>query len=552
MRHIRRGGEETVHIMMNSLYDIISYFSQIIVYGVGNYAEIIYPMLKKSGLKDKVYAFAVTSVNAGDREDLDGIPVRLISEIPQYKTKDCAVLTAVSKVYEDEIVQLLQKLKFDYVIKLTDYIKQDEELIQIFRKQTDVQFAKSLADIYAWEMISSIQELNGEREKISSFALQKKENADRNTIVFISGRLNPRSKKIIGALVRKKYNVIVLEYGFCNVLIRSEIMLYQVSFMHCKDVLEVFVRAMQYNPLVYYCEPIWGDSSGPEIMIRHKSLFGKIVFAAYDVLNDGYVQVPDEKKRIERYCMENADGVVWRWFSKEYLEEKKGFAYKGKSIQFLDYCGGYDVSQYDSPDDRLKICFVLGEIHIFLDKERLKNDGIYVEHARIDTILDKIGNRNDCIFHIFAGCCSNSDRDRLNQLEKQYQNFKVFYGMKHRDLIERISEYDYGCLFSTGGQAIPEMESVDNEYYGSTFQNGVLNKYFDYLDAGIPVIATAHKKFCDYLEQFGVLVRMDITTLDIEFLKRNKVAYKENVRRAKPGLLMDNQIPRLIDFFKGL
>lgn len=542
-----------MHIMMNGLYDVISRFPQIIVYGAGNYADIIYPMLKKAGLKDKIYALAVTSLNVGDKEDLDGIPVQPISEISQYRTKDCVVLTAVSKAYEDEIVQILQNLHFDYVIKMTDYIKQEEELIEIFRKQTDVQFAESLAELYAWEMINSIQDMGGERERISSLALQKKaENTDRNTIVFVSGYLNPRSEKIIRALVRKKYKVIVLEYGLCNVLVRSEIMSHQVSFIHCRDVLEVFGRAVQYNPLLYYCEPVWSDSSGPEIMIKHKSLFGKIVFAAYDVLNDGYVQVPDEKKRIERYCMENADGVVWRWFSKEYLEEKKGFAYKGKSIQFLDYCGGYDVSQYGSSDDRLKICLVLGEIHIFLDKERLKNDGIYVEHARIDTILDKIGNRTDCIFHIFAGRCSNGDRDKLNQLEKQYQNFKVFYGVEHRDLIERITEYDYGCLLSTGGKAIPETESVDNEYYGSTFQNGVLNKYFDYLDAGIPVIATAHKKFCDYLDQFGVLVKMDITTLDIEYLKRNKIAYKENVRAAKTELLMDNQIQRLIDFFESL
>lgn len=100
-------------------------------------------------------------------------------------------------------------------------------------------------------------------------------------------------------------------------------------------------------------------------MIRHKKLFGKIVFAAYDLMNDGYVQVSEKDNLKERYCLENADGIVWRWFSKEYLEEKKGFVYKGKSIQLLDYCKGFNIDGKRRPDDKLKLCFVTGEYMSF-------------------------------------------------------------------------------------------------------------------------------------------------------------------------------------------
>lgn len=540
-----------MHILMSSLYRIINQFPQILIYGTGYYASLVYPLLRNAGLKNRISSFVVS--NLSEKDDVDGIPVRAVSEISAFQIENCAVLAAVSKGYEDEIVQVLKDFGSTQIIKLTDYIIQDDDLIEILRNQSDEQFLETVVEEYVWNNISSMQEFEEKRKKLRNYIAQKnRETIDKNTIVFISGHLNPRSEKIIVALTKKKYNINVLEYGFHNELVRTEIMSHNINFIQCRDIMEVFCRAIQYHPLVYYYEPVWGDCCGSEIMIRHRSLFGRIVFAAYDVLNDGYVQITDKQKLTERYCLENADGVVWRWYSKEFLEEKKGFIYKGKSIQFLDYCGGYETGQYDDSDKKLKICFVVWGIHDFLDKTIYKNEGNYAELARIDTILDKIGDRRDCLFHIFIGQCNDNDREKLNLLEKQHPNFKVFYGTKHNDLIVRISEYDYGCLLSTGGREIPEMESIDNVSFGSMFQNGILNKYFDYLDAGIPVIATGHKKFCDYLDRFGVLVKMDVSTLDVDYLKKNKMFYRKNVEKARAELLMDNQIQRLTDFFESL
>lgn len=540
-----------MHIMMNSLYSMINQFPQILIYGTGHFAHEVYPLLRNVGLKNKISSFVVS--NLSEKYDVDGIPVRAISEISTLQIENCAVLVAVSKEYEDEIVRVLKDLGSTQIIKLTDYIIQSDDLNEMLRNQSDKQFVETLLEEYEWNNVNSMKELEEKVKELRNYIAQKKEeNIDKNTIVFISGHLNPRSEKIIVALAQKNYNINVLEYGLRNELIRSEIMSLNINFIQCRDIMEVFCRAIQYNPLVYYYEPVWEDSSGPEIMIRHSNLFGRIVFAAYDVLNDGYVQISDKQKLMERYCLENADGVVWRWFSKEFLEEKKGFVYKGKSIQFLDYCGVYEKGQYDDSDKKLKICFVLWGINNFLDKTILKNEGNYAELARIDTILDKIGDRKDCLFHVFLGQCNDNDREKLSLLEKQYPNFKVIYGTKHSDLIVRLSEYDYGCLLRTGGRDIPEMESIDNEYFGSAFQNGIVNKFFDYLDAGIPVIATSHKKFCDYLDKFGVLVKMDVTTLDVDYLKNNKTFYRKNVEMARTELLMDNQIQRLINFFESL
>ena len=44
-----------MHLLMNDLYQELSKFSRIIIYGAGNYAKLIYPILKKAGLTNKNY-----------------------------------------------------------------------------------------------------------------------------------------------------------------------------------------------------------------------------------------------------------------------------------------------------------------------------------------------------------------------------------------------------------------------------------------------------------------------------------------------------------------
>ena len=540
-----------MYIFKSKLYNEIIHFTQILIYGAGCYANMAYEFLKSAGLKELIDSFVVTELK--EYREIDGIPVRCIDDIAFDDNEEMAVFIAVSCVYEKEIVQLLQEKRCLHMLKFGDYMV-NGDFIEQLRTQSDEQFKDSIIDEYIWGGRSdSVFEFEKKREEIENYISQRRRDCiDWNTIVFISGYMNPRSEKIIGALVKKKYHVIVLGYEGCNELVIKEIKGHNIAFFHCTDIPDVFCKAIQYNPLVYYYEPAWGDCSGPEIMIRHRNLFGKIVFASYDVLNDGYVQIPEKDKLMERYCLENADGIVWRWFSKEFLAKEKGFEYQGKSIQFLDYCKGFELDKKAKTDDILKICFVQGGVYELLDENLLKNDGTYIEAARIDTILKRIGNIDGCIFHMFVGFCNASDKDRLGELESEYSNFKVYYGTVYSDLIVKISEYDYGCLLMTGGRDIPELESINNTIYGSNYINSEANRFFDYLDAGIPIIATRPKKQCEYFDNLGVLVKMNISNIDIDYLKQNRALYKKNVERAKPEVLIDNQITRLINFFKGL
>ena len=59
---------------------------------------------------------------------------------------------------------------------------------------------------------------------------RNKDGMNRNTIVLISGDMKPRIAKIIKALVKKNYDLVVLEYAYRNENIIKEIMTYDITF----------------------------------------------------------------------------------------------------------------------------------------------------------------------------------------------------------------------------------------------------------------------------------------------------------------------------------
>ena len=131
-------------------------------------------------------------------------------------------------------------------------------------------------------------------------------------------------------------------------------------------------------------------------------------------------------------------------------------------------------------------------------------------------------------------------------------NFKVIYGTKHDELIEKISAYDYGCFLFDGEDEIPNTLTVDNKYYGSQYINAVSNRYFDYIDAEIPLIGTRPLKLCHFFDKYGVIVKMNLTDLNIGYLLQNKVEYKKRVKKAKEELLVGKRISTLINFFNNI
>lgn len=529
-----------------SLCKDLNEYESIVVYGTGKFAQEIYPHLLEHGLREKILCFTQTEEN--EINQLDGIPVISIKKL-NCKKNSCVILVAVSKLYENEIKKILKKYNYTYMIFLTDYIINDGHNEEVFSKFTN--FEKYCEAIAMWYLKTHKEYLD--KDVIMQRLLKRGNSGDKdeNLIVMICGHISVRSNKIMNALINKGYRLVILDH--CLLKHSWCIQSYervQALVYRCECLEELLYHALQFNPLVFFFEPRWADCSWAQIMIRQKHFFGKVVLSLYDVANDGLFIQQQTRLDTEKYALENADGVVWRWFSKDYLK-KKGFCYKGKSIQFLDYCSYKDtaLSYSEISSNVLKLCFVVGWDAFFVTKRDYHSK--YKSFARLDDILAKLGNRQDCIFHFYVGRLSDEWIEICKQYKEKYHNFDFYLNTERDELLKKLQRYDYGCNLCTEGEWPLDDMPVDNAT-GSYMKNSVRNTIFDYLSAGLPIIGTVPLKLIEYLQQYHVVITMDISNIDLEYLKENKNLYKRNVKAAAEQLDIKNQIHRLIDFFKEL
>lgn len=538
-----------MHFRSRILCEKLNQYEKIIIYGTGYYAQAIYPRLIKGDLKKKIVCF--TQTKEADFDSIDGIPVIDIAGL-NYNKEECVVLIAVSKLYADEVKQTLSEYDYPNVISLIDYylhyrwMETDYHYLTAFEE-----YCEYIAD---WSVRMKKGNLNIDMviQELSDRGGCLAERTDDHLIVWICGHLSSRTIKIAGALIRKGYRIVFLSYfDGANPWNLDELQQYNIQIYQCTYITELLYWALQYNPLVYFFEPNWGDCRWAEIMLKHKRHFGKVVLALYDVMNDGYTGRTEEELATEKYALEHADGIVWRWFSKEYLEEK-GFRYQGKSIQFLDYC--YHKNEKNVSHDlnpfAIKICLISGYGDEYVEDRTYVTR--YTDWARIGEILEKIGNRTDCEFHFYAGALqNNANMERCEQYAEQYKNFRFFLGTEHSKLLKRLKEYDYGCELWIDGEEPPN-DMPMGDYYGSIFNNSVRNAYFDFLSAGVPVITTQASRMREFLGAEDAMIQMTLSDLDVDYLREHRQYHKEKVAEKRQEWDIDNQIPKLIQFFKDI
>ncbi len=533
------------------LNDVLQGYEEIIIYGAGWFAERIYPLLCKSGLQERIICFAVSELR--DTKWFEDIEVKEISGI-QCDKETVAVLIAVTSQYIDEIIANTQIAGFKNVIVAADYIRSYKNMIKLYRGLDYKKFTDYIMKKHMYDNPDTGESGLHIKEKVIS--CQSRCDFNENEIVYITGQLLPRNIKMIAALKKKGYDVVVIIYGSLREGFASEMHQRGISYIRCNDEEEMMYNALQYRPLVYYYQPIWGNCIWLEIVLRYKMHFRPIVLGLYDVLNDGCVIEDTALLSSEKYALENADGVVWRWFSKEYLEKEKGFSYKGKSIQFHDYCGGYikDNEWKKRVDEKiLKLCNVEGFFGYYSQKGDVP-DG-YETFSSLNDIADVLGNKENCILDIFIGYYCKEDFEKAKQIEEQYSNIRFFWEVEHSQLVNRLQDYDYGCEFYTEGKEIPmNMQIVcgTGKYYGSGNVNSASHRFYDFIDAGIPVVTIMPRKQVDFLDKYGAVVRMSLQRLDIDYLQEHKEEWRQKAVLARQELDIDRHIDKLIQFFKEL
>lgn len=527
------------------LYCAIYKYDGFVVYGAGYFAAELYPVICKMGLQHKIICFAVSQ--EGERKKFEDFRIEQIDKI-QCDKERTLVLTAVTQLYQDEVVMKSKEAGFKNIILGTDYTRTSENILRLYQGAEYSEFIKNIVHTVNYLEENKDQDM----EKV---LIENRDNSEfeQNQIVYISGHLTPRNTKMINALNRQGFELVVIFYcRNCPEIFLKE--LDEIPYIRCEDEIELTIAMLKCHPLAFFWEPKWGDCRWVELILRYKMHFRPIVLGLYDVLNDGYVKDNVQLLESERYALEHSDGIVWRWYSKEYLEQSKKFQFQGKSIQFIDYCGDYWRQTVPGKRDNseiLKLCTIQGSFWDFAQSDDVP-DG-YMRCAPLDNILEVLGNDKRCILHIFIGRNDQKAYEVGRKIEKEYSNIKIFWNVNHRELIEKMQEYDYGCEFYNDGTLIPMEQGVMcgvGQYYGSTFVNCMGNKYFDYIDAGLPIIAAPSYKLMKFLSQYGIVVHMPMEKFDMLSLNKQKELLRNRAERARECLNIDNYISELSDFFR--
>ena len=501
-------------------------YEKVALYGAGQFAKDFLRLLREN---DIAVDFCIVTAFENTNKNLDGIPIYSIKEFKDIlKNNKILIIIATTRTHVSAIESILRNfgienylLGIDCIYLETDQLSsgtvyQDSELIDRSREWGEANYKSDNKD--------------NSRQKYD--------------IAFVVIQFSPRVTKIVKSLDEKNKKVAILtdekNYKQARTVV-SVLENYEIRFYKCVEELIFYLESWKYEVMHIFSHP-WAPYI-PYMIIRMKDHFGKIVFENYDVANGMYTIFSENELEIERYCMEHADGVCCRGFEMEYLINNLGF-HINKLIVFMDYCMGGEIRFYienRKNEDILSLCYVGG---IFAENENIDSPYYCIPE------LSRMCADNQCHLHIYPSVWDEKRYGGYIEHEKTNPYFHIHKTISYGELIEEISQYDYG-IFAIKKKYIG---NASDGYTENKHIYAATNKFFDYLDAGLPIIAATPTKLVEMLEKENVLLKWTIEQYDFEKLRelKRKGTYRENVKKAKSKFSIHVKIDELIEFYESL
>lgn len=519
-------------------------YPRIVIYGAGEIADLLYSTLEKHVVAP---VYCVVTANKNGKGTWHGLPVYTLQErASDLRREDTVVVVAVSSIYEKEIKQALASCQISNYIFASSFLGKVVSF-EHYKGRTCGEYLDEIAGWYVEIHSPNGADLYKEQERIQKLALHRE--TDPHEIVFVVGKLSPRVAKIAKALHNQNYKIRILFTPNANV---NEQDLFFVNIINCCDsyCLCSFIEQLMYEliiskAIVVHIFSQIGTVEAAAILIHGKKLFPAIIFEQYDIANGMYTQIPKMLLEVERYCIGHADGVCCRGFEYEYLLEAAGIARQGKLFKFFDYCDSTNLgsqavgqpSPSSSDEEELSLCCAGG---ISTETEQ--------PGVSIACWLDfaKMCKDNHCHLHLYPANWDSGRYAGYLQLEQQNQYFHLHQPVKYQELIQELSKYDYGITpirkeFRT--KKIDACYTLNKHIYAES------NRYYDYLDAGLAIVATHPMRQAEYLERKGVLINFAMEEYDFAQLRKKKTQLKNNVAKVKRELDIKNHIGELIGFY---
>ena len=361
-------------------------------------------------------------------------------------------------------------------------------------------------------------------------------------VVFVVDHPSPRVVKMMFALKNEGYETVAICRRTRNTLVLNQILMFasKVSFYSSKE--KALHECKKYSPLAYHIFCCFKYDVA-EFIIRNN--IGRTVFDNYDGYK-GYLPKTEEKLELqEKYCLENADGLCCRSFESQYNKHVLKYKFKGKRILFLDYCWDNTPVEIRNAGNELKFFYGGG----------INAEGSTKSPMDCHERFAEIAGRNHACYTIYCAGYNREYHVRYEKLAQRIKGFEFNPAVPFEEMLIIARNFDYGVWI--GSELYKDrIKRNDNDeaYCGIKYKYGATNKFFDYIDAGMPIIGCIHEMFFKIFERNKMAHYATIESVenDFESLRENLIAFKEAIIKNRRKFSINENIPRLIDFYKKL
>lgn len=538
---------EANKVRISFLVQELQKYKRVMIYGAGKNAEILVKRLEERNIC--IAAVVVTRKEKWENS-FWGRPLYEFKEaLEMIQDANTVTLLALRRDFEQEVVRMLYTYGNIKYLEISKFLKVDEKnLLTYYQGKDRKQYLFAVAERY----MDNHPEIGG---TIENYAAQLESHIDMRqnelrNIVFVVEDIKPRVLKIMKALQRAGFLVDILVWSHVNdtTYIARNLFSRANSCQYYENI-EEMMRYLIYSEAkaLHFFTSI-GRCNNVCILLFQKSLFPKIVVERYDVLTGMNVSFPGmnqeefgKQMMLERYAMEHADGVCFRDYTAEFLASQLNFGIQGKIIRFLDYCEEERfVASKKHSEEELSLCYAG---NIIINPDHKKSDNINLWE------LAEICEAHQCHLHVYPSWWDEEKLLSFMEMEKSNRYFHLHKPISYESIAEELSQYDYAvhpvnkCM-------------LDNEVSGyntiSKVEYGATNKFFDSLEAGIPMIVLTPRRMSEEFIRQEVAIPWALEDYNFSELRNKKEKLRNIVADRRRYWCIDNYITELIQFYKSL
>ncbi len=375
--------------------------------------------------------------------------------------------------------------------------------------------------------------------------------AKSSQVVIISDRPGSREAKIGYALKHAGWQPIL----FHRKAIPFDADLYFDKIHRYNHEWEALHRACEFSPMAYHIM-VNSDYRLAELFVRHRP--GVIVIDTYDCIAGMYTDAfmaahPDFSTQIniERYCLEQADGICSRSREVNFLEQQFDYTYRNQ-LHFPDGCWNRATASTS---------FDEGEIHTVYAGHMDSASGdrkAFTAHGSKHWLARTLADQK-IHFHLYPWSTATGEEFEsafraYRELEQSTRYFHLHKPLPPDHLIDELSQYDLAMFVYN---EFVEPGVVVQNFTSDKLSVCASNKVFDFIDALLPIVhIPAGGSFLNELMERHH-IRVDVRKESPQewgkqFRNLDLESYLAQMIQARNDYDVRRQIYKLTDYYQSL